>query len=103
MSHFWGALQSGWNDPLVPDEKPGGYSFVKPCSNHDKCYRSCGRSKVECDNIFFNDMKEVCQNLNGLWYYDCISTAQLYYYAVTIFGGPAYNKAQKHCRCEESW
>jgi RHS repeat-associated protein len=52
------------------------------CRQHDRCYSTCGKTKLECD-------------------VDFLRTANVpYALVVMIFGGSAYEKAQEEAGCE---
>jgi len=115
---------SGWNEWLVPDN-PGGFPFGSPCKNHDDCYGCEGykaaKTKVECDQQFLKEMKEVCSSQpvkvkawctrrSGgrgsrsvkyrCWKYprsNCEWWADTYYWAVDRLGQGPFNKARKSC------
>ena len=94
------ACGSGWNFSLVPDSFFGQAGFSSACKSHDKCYETCGANKGECDSKLLKDMQEACsKNGNGA---ACAYQAQLYYQAVSVAGGGAYQKAQSGCSCSKS-
>ena len=88
---------SGWTDFIIPDSWWGKYDLTPACAIHDKCYSTCGKSKAECDLVFFENMKNICMKVSSWWQRDCLSTVYTYYVAVLISGGPAYYSSQKNC------
>ena len=90
-------------DTKIPDAYLG-WSFAEPCSNHDRCYGTCGEQKAKCDDDFFKDMEVKCNNMSpGLkmvLYKSCMLTADAYYIAVALKGQDAYCTAQKQA-CPE--
>ena len=89
---------------FVPDDF-GDYSFTGPCNGHDVCYGTCGSSKAQCDDQFFDDMVEVCQNTTFALSSDrsaCIRNATIYATAVASFADGAYADGQvEGCDCCE--
>ena len=70
---------SGPSAPWIPDGL-----WESACAIHDKCYETCGRTKMQCDLEFLKNSGNVA-----------------YYSAVLLFGEAAYRKAQAHCpQCE---
>ncbi len=68
--------------------------FHEACNSHDKCYVSewSGKSKVTCDNEFYDAMVETCdREYSGAWNDACKTRAMAYYEAVNIAGGHFYN------------
>jgi len=68
---------SGWNEHLVPD-RFGPIKYKKACDSHDKCYATCGSSKILCDTLL------LMRTGNGL-----------YFIFVQTLGGSAFADAQK--------
>lgn len=71
---------------------------------HDLCYGSCGRPKVECDDVFLECMVNHClaehRAVASKAHRRCMREARLFYHAVYGFGCFAYKRAQKkHCEC----
>ena len=95
------ACGSGWTDKIVPDHY-GSFDFTPACTEHDKCYETCGESKLVCDALFLNDMLYECRKLT--WYpisqFSCIEMATVYYAAVFSAGLPSYWKAQRKACCK---
>ncbi|MBP3302927.1 MAG: hypothetical protein J6L64_07345, partial [Opitutales bacterium] len=91
-----------WGDYLIPDFAIGDWAlFDTACTEHDKCYATCGGNRINCDSGLYEGMKTACENtfhyLNPLRHI-CISQALAYYVAVSAFGGIPYNAAQdEHC------
>merc|ERR1719282_1605771 len=86
----------GTNDFPVP-----ALSFDDCCGAHDICYGTCGTSKVQCDNDFYQCMACTCGN--DLFDFACDQLACSYYEAVEEFGCPAFNNAQNRaCTCPNS-
>jgi len=73
---------SGWPDSNYPYyERENGCSipvigfafdakFKPACDQHDRCYMTLGKQKSECENAFYNDMKEIC---NDITFFDYLS------------------------------
>ena len=92
----WGlACGSGSTEPVTPDS-PFGFDFSGACANHDACYDSCGTPKDQCDRKFLNDMKNKCKSYQPALANPafCELLAYVYYEAVNLMGGTAYNNAQ---------
>ena len=92
-----------WVDWIVPDNY-GKYNFIRPCTNHDKCYgcegKKANKSKADCDRDFLRDMKKECKKLSGYWYYDCMLASHVYYGFVVTLGGDAYVNGRKEKCCK---
>lgn len=77
--------------------------FASCCNMHDLCYGSCGRPKVECDEVFLECMVNRClveAEVGSKAHKRCMREARLYYNAVFGFGCFAYKRAQRrHCEC----
>ncbi len=79
---------SNWTGEAVYDG-----IFHSACDKHDICYVSdwSGKSKVTCDNEFYDDMVEICdREYSGGMYAACVSRAATYYEGVNIAGGFFY-------------
>jgi hypothetical protein len=104
-----GCGPEGWIGHLVPNGL-GYYNFVDPCNNHDECYGNCGSAKDVCDSTFRSEMhgsckarkagtaKDVAAGLVGLP--PCDRVAEIYYGAVHVGGGSAFQDAQKASGCK---
>ena len=96
---------SKWTNWIVPDKHWGVYDFTEPCNINDKCYENLGRTQADCDKKFLKNMKGECKKLSGIWYYDCMTTAYIYY---DIVRGPAgwiaywlaQSEAKKKKKCD---
>ena len=71
-------------------------SFREACEQHDLCYDTCGISRQRCDDDFCRRTRASCPPSDWL----CRTEAGGYCFAVTTFGGGAYEKAQKQ-KCPE--
>ncbi len=79
---------SNWTGEAVYDG-----IFHEACDKHDICYvqKWSGKSKVTCDNEFYDDMVETCdREYSGGMYAACVSRAITYYEGVNIAGGFFY-------------
>ena len=102
-----GCGPEGWHD-WVPDSW-AGVDFTSACNNHDTCYGTCNSDKGTCDSLLVSDMATACQT--QLQEYPdlipyCENVASIYFVAVTVGGGGAYNAAQDQacdCGCEDSY
>jgi hypothetical protein len=80
-----------------------GWSFYSPCAGHDACYgcqgQQEGKSKSDCDNAFYQQMMRECAKLAGNSYQrnNCEGTAYGYHWAVTRFGGGAFERGRESC------
>lgn len=78
-------------------------SFKKACNAHDICYGTCSSDRVSCNDDFEKAMKKVCTDAFGKRTKaraTCLAEAETYSDAVRLFGGDAYDEAQKaHCKC----
>ncbi|KAL7015559.1 hypothetical protein ACKWTF_016522 [Chironomus riparius] len=69
------------------------------CNDHDICYDTCKKDKVNCDNVFRNCMIRACGSSM-----DCFLVAESLYQAVDNLGCPAYISAQSSaCTCKYIW
>ncbi|MDO8445254.1 MAG: RHS repeat-associated core domain-containing protein [Deltaproteobacteria bacterium] len=95
-----GSCGSGKNEPYVPDNY-GFYNLTGPCENHDKCYGTCGNSRIMCDLFLFADIMKECSKLtwDPINQVGCIEVAYIYYGFVATFGQKPYNEAQKAACC----
>ncbi len=85
---------------MIPDV-PYGFNFDPACLWHDNCYTTCGQSKSNCDQGFYQRMLAECDR-RGCWNprrYQCNVIAWEYYKAVNWFGGSAYRNAQLNSGC----
>lgn len=92
-------------------------SFLNACSNHDRCYQTCGESTQDnCDDRMLADMQTVCRdipenhqtnfegNLNITRSINtraaCISAAEDMHSALRKFGSGAFKiRRQQYCQC----
>lgn len=97
--------EDGCSDPI----NTGLYdnTFHKSCKMHDRCYATAGMSKSKCDNHFKRSMKSACEDLSFFEEPPCKLSADIYYEAVDIFGGPSYDNGQNwsdnHCTHDDWW
>ncbi|MFI2761237.1 phospholipase A2 [Streptomyces echinatus] len=67
----------------------GKADFRGPCARHDLCYGKKGDHKKACDAVLLSQLTHNCKYAYGSWNplrYECVSTASVYYGAVTSFG-----------------
>jgi len=89
----WGLwCGSGWTEPIVPDDPV--FDFSAPCRLHDACYGRCGADKHKCDQQFLQDMRSACRNAGAMSPALCYAIAYMYYQAVNLLGGSAFDSAQ---------
>jgi RHS repeat-associated protein len=72
------------------------FQFYGACLDHDKCFETCGRSKIECDDVFCDQVKNGCSPGNFV----CKSAATLY--CSILHSTPAfvaYDPAQRSAKC----
>jgi len=82
----------------------GLVDFTPCCNEHDKGYGTCGKSKTETDREFLRCMTGKCLILffSPVLYGGCQTMALVYYGAVAIKGGEAYEAAQDgYCRWKQ--
>ncbi|MBI4691568.1 MAG: fibronectin type III domain-containing protein, partial [Nitrospirae bacterium] len=98
------ACGTPWLDFLIPDTWTTDIDFTQPCTNHDKCYGTCGKSKSQCDNTFCNELLDVCGKAYLSDKDACNYLAKKYCNAMdTVLAENAYKKAQKRCCASGSW
>lgn len=68
----------------------GSANFRGPCARHDMCYQAHTAGKRNCDNWLRTDLRSNCE-VAYAWYNPvratCYNTANIYWAAVTAFGG----------------
>ncbi|MBP1762715.1 MAG: repeat protein [Firmicutes bacterium] len=87
------------NHKWVPD-KPLGFNFTWPCTEHDSCYgcagAKAGKSKAMCDLDFFGRMSMTCAKY-PFQMSECMQMAVTYYIAVNRGANDAFTDARKCC------
>jgi len=84
---------------LSPDSMPGIFNFRYSCFLHDTCYNTCDAGKATCDAQFLMSMLASCAlSLQPL---QCAGFAGVYYTAVALGGGWAYDAGQRNACGEE--
>ena len=73
--------------------------FRVACNEHDACYDTYGKSKLDCDNAFHNRMLGICARDHNTIVgrplkIACNGRADAYYVGVRDHAQDAYNKAQ---------
>jgi RHS repeat-associated protein len=102
--------ENGFKFSDIPLLIPWGpkITFKPSCDSHDICYGTCGSKKSKCDDDFLKDLKKQCDD-SGIGIFlikKCYDNAGEYYLGVKLWGGAAYNEAQKNackdedCGCE---
>ena len=69
------------------------YYFQGSCVIHDFCYRKQGRSQLECDNEFLDNMQNQC--LSAYSPAGCWSGSLAAHAAVRVYGADPHKKGQK--------
>ena len=79
------------------------YVFERPCDVHDVCYSRCNRTKASCDAELLLRARNQCDiraGDSGFRREGCYLAAALFFWGVTVGGGPYWEGAQeKHCNC----
>mmetsp|Transcript_117570 Transcript_117570/g.175597 ORF Transcript_117570/g.175597 Transcript_117570/m.175597 type:complete len:277 (+) Transcript_117570:49-879(+) len=79
------------------------FGFLECCAQHDFCYGTCGTSRTQCDNDFFECMSCSCQADYEDDYFGkafCEEIACSYYQAVNEFGCFSFTSGQEDgCSC----
>lgn len=98
---------------LIPERIPFVFDFGESCCTHDHCYVS-SFSKSDCDHAFLRDNLRSCTGtLSSILYFiplpifrlptvRCPMAAFIYYAAVALGGGDAYETAQRRKRDHEN-
>lgn len=85
----------------VPDYPYYLFNFTGPCQAHDDCYgcdgAKAGKSKMRCDLEFYFNMSSSCILYGPALMPSCLTTASIYYVAVSRGGGDAFREARKKC------
>ena len=88
---------------IIPDCPLGVVCFGDACNEHDRCYGTCGTSKVVCDDFFLDILLDTCRETRGEddeVFERCVSLAYIYWQAVARFGQIAFDIAQNvNCTC----
>ena len=81
---------------LAPDQPSIFFSFRPACDAHDICYQTCGSNRETCDSSFRSDLFDICSAFRSIRviYAECIAKASIYYAAVAIAGGIAFESQQ---------
>ncbi len=74
------------------------------CEYHDFCYRTCNDQKSSCDSNFLANMTQICLDLPTVEFVlvgqSCLNYAAIYYSAVALAGGSAFQGDQVlACKC----
>lgn len=64
------------------------------CFRHDGCYGTCGKQKHECDEQFRRNLVQECRSHGGAVHRDCLTVADAYHSAVSLFGSDFYAQGQ---------
>lgn len=97
--------------PLDPARRIYSNKFHAACASHDYCYRyghaTYQRTRGQCDAEFRRAMMEICHKLDwkaiatgGGSVAECLTTAELFYKAVSTLGGPSFKQGTVQCRYE---
>ncbi|MDF1862509.1 MAG: hypothetical protein P1U87_19990 [Verrucomicrobiales bacterium] len=70
-----------------------GADFRESCVEHDLCYDTVGRGKIECDEIFLEDLLAACEHSRRPKM--ARFKAKLSYWMVKNLGDGAYRSAQR--------
>ncbi|OUM61110.1 hypothetical protein PIROE2DRAFT_62700 [Piromyces sp. E2] len=73
--------------------------FLPACNCHDVCY-DCQKGKKNCDKIFLNNMKDLCDTkypstkklTDKILKADCVAKANIFYKAVDLFAKGSYER-----------
>ncbi|MCH7591422.1 MAG: hypothetical protein IH989_01400 [Planctomycetes bacterium] len=98
---------------IIPDCPLGVVCFGEACNTHDRCYGTCGTSKVVCDDLFLDTLLDTCWEStpdkpalpvslaeDDETFERCVSLAYIYWQAVARFGQIAFAIAQDvNCAC----
>jgi RHS repeat-associated protein len=108
-----GCGPEGWKKKYVPERPFNLALFTPACNNHDLCYDECNRDKDECDTIFREELKYICEaeyvwmgiqqppKSHKLRYKGCLIAAKGYFEFVSHAGHGPYNDAQEDaCICK---
>jgi len=97
-----GSYASAFNPHRVP-QRFFAADFYHCCKPHDICYGTCNGEKDGCDNTFGSCLAQSC---GAAYPFDpillgyCLETAGVYYAAVSLGGGPAFEAGQQiACDC----
>lgn len=94
--------EGSWVTHLIPN-RFGLADFTQCCNNHDVCYGTCNDVKSTCDNTFGICLATACTigyASFALLLPTCLEVAAIYYAAVALGGGGAFESAQDGaCDC----
>lgn len=70
------------------------------CDVHDRCYGTCGKSKMACDDDFQKCMRRVCEKVKGSAKGSCDGEAMIFNMGVRSLGcGPFRVSQELGCMC----
>lgn len=90
------------NSDFRPPQGFGSVDFRPPCNQHDLCYETCGADKTSCDLDLAAGIQDQCfaGYSSPLELAGCVWASGIYFDAVFLGGGSAYEDAQKKdCEC----
>ncbi|XP_076078860.1 uncharacterized protein LOC143048876 [Mytilus galloprovincialis] len=98
-------LSSGCSIPLF-DIFPYKNAFTPSCQRHDICYGCASKfskSRLYCDNLFLQDMLNVCNRMSFLKKAGCKYFARSVYYNAVRVGGFLLFKRTPKTECNQDW
>lgn len=75
--------------------------IVPCCEGHDTCYRTCNKSRSQCDCIFYDCIVQSCIKRVPLSV-DCFIYATQFYTLIRAGGVPSYTRDQRESKCTPS-
>lgn len=89
----WRPCGPGYLNNIFIRQHFAGVDQRPACQAHDECYATSGRSRLECDQQFYNNMLDRCACSN----YPCLCRmgALRWYMQVRVHGVLGYWKAQR--------
>ena len=72
--------------------------IVPCCEGHDVCYRTCNKTRPQCDCTFYTCIVQQCTKRVPLSI-DCFIYATQFYTLVRVGGTPSYTSDQKGSKC----
>lgn len=71
------------------------FNIKEACNNHDRCYETCGKDRLQCDRGVLRDIYTICIKEGGLLLHaHCLLIAYAYSGMVLILGSDFYEAGQ---------
>jgi hypothetical protein len=85
-------IDTPWYEGDVGADDKWGQGWYDACEVHDVCYATIGKTRRQCDELFYSKLKEACDETTTDL--TCRIDAYSYYWVVASFGKQSYNETQ---------